>query len=311
MTPSRTRHRLVTFKHMDFLYTNFALWVKLLLNSFTVSLKLIDENFCSVFSAIFFEKLKNFDEIYSTCSKWGKKSKFFHKNYFSLVFFVTHSKNSKLIRSERNSGNFQTIGKNQDSLDGRLLRKISHINGAIKIKQFQATDLDDFSNDTDIKCRITQWLMLLLSAHTLCVCLAFGFSRSLVRSVSMSRSLCFPSYCPSILCVYTTVCCCDIVLFSILSPRALTRSFIRLIQRVTAASMCVCESECECCVWAPNDGELEFAAMNFSMLTSFAYIRWNSSVCRTLLLLLLLLLLLRLLVSTVNTLDVIAVLMNW
>lgn len=55
-------------------------------------------------------------------------------------------------------------------------------NGAIKIKQFQATDLDDFSNDTDIKCRITQWLMLLL---TLCVYVWL--------LVSLSFPLCVPS----------------------------------------------------------------------------------------------------------------------
>lgn len=30
-----------------------------------------------------------------------------------------------------------------------------YYNGAIKINSVQATDLDDFSNDTDIKCRIT------------------------------------------------------------------------------------------------------------------------------------------------------------
>lgn len=38
-----------------------------------------------------------------------------------------------------------------------------YCNGAIKINSVQATDLDDFSNDTDIKCRITLWLMLLLT----------------------------------------------------------------------------------------------------------------------------------------------------
>lgn len=51
--------------------------------------------------------------------------------------------------------------------------------GAIKINSAQATDLDDFSNDTDIKCRITLWLMLLLTryvsrstrctVHTVCI----------------------------------------------------------------------------------------------------------------------------------------------
>lgn len=199
--------------------------------------------------------------------------------------------------------------------------------GAIKINSAQATDLDDFSNDTDIKCRITLWLMLLLTRYVsrstrctvLTVCIGFRAFRCcflpLFPSLHVSPEL---WHTKRILYVI-------LFFFSILSPRALTRSFIRLIQRVTEAFLyglgtcvcvCVCEWLCSVAVvyiyiytvglWESKRRACEFVPSCddfFECSLHSLRIRWNSSVCRAVALLLL--------VSTVNTLDVIAVLMNW
>lgn len=200
--------------------------------------------------------------------------------------------------------------------------------GAIKINSAQATDLDDFSNDTDIKCRITLWLMLLLTRYVsrstrctvLTVCIGFRAFRC-----------CFLPLFPSLhvspeLKAHQANTLCDIVLFlDSFSARAHTflytpyttcyRSVFIWIGYVRVC-VCVCEWLCSVAVvyiyiytvglWESKRRACEFVPSCddfFECSLHSLRIRWNSSVCRAVALLLL--------VSTVNTLDVIAVLMNW
>lgn len=98
-----------------------------------------------------------------------KQQKKLRKNYFQIFRWNSHTKKHKIqLNNFRNvvfklEFCFQFVYFSEIFFARAIrirwscsIRKIFiKYNGAIKINSFQPTDLDDFSNDTDIKCRIT------------------------------------------------------------------------------------------------------------------------------------------------------------
>lgn len=253
-----------------------------------------------------------------------------------------------------------------------------YCNGAIKINSVQATDLDDFSNDTDIKCRITLWLMLLLthcggSMLSACVWLSCSLLPLLLLGARYSLCVRFVwafdislSHLSLSLCARSTFTHVDIILlldsFSALAftlalahvlpsirfihtvEQRVTESFsVHLYVECMCARACVyerlsrecscavllcapslCVSECVCGEWESElwilngyDGLFFYFESSLHSLVFAEIVRsFGVCVCVTRCYCyytyrLSAGLLACLLVSTVNTLDVIAVLMNW
>lgn len=180
-------------------------------------------------------------------------SKFWWNSQFWLFFFnsITHTNFSKQnLIDQKNSKKFilKQLAKIKTC---RLLRKnFSYINGAIKINSFKQpismTLVTILISNAESH---SDWCYC---SHSVCM---FGFS----VCFALFPSLCAPRL---MVCVLYTTCVRMeyTVLFRFFSPRALTRSFIRLIQRVTVFYMWEWES-----IWVCGE---------MSVRPSFEFVVW-------------------------------------